>query len=136
MSVEDHIVIIKLLNGMDVVGTIVDETEHTVEVENPFKIVFSPSEGGAVMTPYNVFSDDHNFRFKNESIITISTAASTVREYYLELSSEFNKYVQEKQSIEEFSKMLDEIGIPNQEEDTYVDDYSNKILLEGNNTKH
>lgn len=135
MSVEDHIVIIKLLNGMDVVGTIVDETEHTVEVENPFKIVFSPSEGGAVMTPYNVFSDDHNFRFKNESIITISTAASTVREYYLELSSEFNKYVQEKQSIEEFSKMLDEIGIPNQE-DTYVDDYSNKILLEGNNTKH
>lgn len=136
MSIEDHIVVIKLLNGMDVVATIVDETEHTVEVENPFKIVFSQTEGGAVMTPYNVFSDDHNFRFKNESIITISTASKTVGEYYLELANEFNNYLQEKQSIEEFAQMLDEIGLPNPDDDTFVDDYSNKILVEGNNTKH
>lgn len=136
MSVEDHIVVIKLLNGLDIIATIVDETEDTVEVENPFKIAFSQTEGGAVMTPYNLFSDDHNFRFKNESIITISNASKTVCEYYLDLASEFTKYIEDKQTVEEYAKLLDEIGIPKADDDTFQDDYTNRILLEGNDTKH
>lgn len=133
----EYVVVIRLITGEDVVAIIVDETEHTVEVENPFVVAYNASAGGAIFRPYSSFTDDHNFRFKNESIITISQASNHVAEYYLELNEKYSEYVQKKQTVKDLEQLLDEIGLDQYDSDMEdLFDLEGKISLSGNDTKH
>jgi hypothetical protein len=126
----EYIVIIKLITGDDIIAVIVDETDNVVEVEQPFYIKYDHSVRGALLTPYCLYSDDHNFIFKNESILTISKSSPDVCDYYLNLTEQYSKLMEEKYSVEYLEELLDKIGIDNIEEDI------ESIRVKGNETKH
>ena len=128
----EYIVIIKLITGEDIIAVIVDETDTVVEVEQPFYIKYDKSIRGAYLTPYCMFSDDHNFRFKNESILTISKSSPDVCEYYLNLTEQYSNFTEENHSVDYLKELLDNIGIDNPEEDIDID----SIRIKGNETKH
>ena len=132
----DFVVVIRLITGEDVVAIIVDETEQTVEVENPFVVSYNAAAGGAIFRPYSSFTDDHNFRFKNESIITISTASDNVAEYYLELNEKYVEYIEKKQTVKDLKDLLDEIGLNDIQEEDDLFDLEGKFSISGNDTKH
>lgn len=135
----EYVVVIRLITGQDVVAIIVDEGEQIIEVENPFLISYNSAAGGAIFRPYSSFTDDHNFRFKNESIITISQASNDVATYYLELNEKYSNYIQERQSVKDLKQLLDEIGIDDigeSEMDESLFDLDGKFSIPGNDTKH
>ena len=127
----DYIVVIKLINGQDVVAVIVDEDDIIVEVEFPFLATYSTSVGGAVMTPFSLYSDDTNYRFRTDSILCISKATDKVVEYYMELTKQYSDYLDKKFTVESLDDYLDDL---NQYD---IDDLDNQsISVEGNKTKH
>lgn len=135
----DYVVVIKLITGQDVIAIIVDEGEQVVEVENPFILSYNSAAGGVSFVPYSSFTDDHNFRFKNESIVTISQASNDIAKYYLELNEKYSDYVQTKQSVKDLKNLLDELGvddISDDEMDDYLFDLDDKFTIPGNDTKH
>lgn len=133
----DYIVVIKMITGDDVIAVIVDETDHSVEVEHPFRIRYDPSLKGAILVPYCSFTDDHNFRFKNETIISISKASKAVSEHYLELTVQYSEYIEAKSnhSIEDLQDLLDNLGIDSYEEEL-EENLIRSINIKGNDTKH
>jgi len=129
----DYIVVLKLINGQDVVAVIVDEDDKIVEVEFPFLASYSPTAGGAVMSPYSLYTDDNNFRFRTDSIITISRASDKVAEYYMELTQDYSDYLDKKHTVSELDQLLDTLDI-----DSYESAESDiePIKVMGNTTKH
>lgn len=129
----NHIVIIKLINGEDIIAVIVDETEQGIEVENPYFIKLDKI--GAVITPYCIFTDDHNFLFKPESVISISKATDQLCEQYLNLNG--NPY-DSLNTVNDLEDLIDKItlttsDISYDDEQTDLSDFN---YLLGNNTKH
>lgn len=131
----DYIVVIKLINGQDIVAVIVDETDSIIEVEYPFNVVYSQAVGGALMTPYSLYTDEHNFRFRADSIISISKATPKVADYYLELTQQYNEYLNKTYTIDNLNTLLDELdNLTNPDLD--LESSSNPIVISGNDTKH
>ena len=130
----DYIVVIKLINGQDVFAVIVDEDDTIVEVEFPFLATYSSSAGGAVMSPFSLYSDETNYRFRIDSILCISKATDKVAEYYLELTQQYSDYLDKKFTVESLSDYLD--GLDSSDLDDLGEEESNALKVGGNNTRH
>jgi hypothetical protein len=130
----------KMITGDDIIAVIVDETDTIVEVEHPFRIRYDHSLKGAILVPYCGFTDDHNFRFKNETIMTISKASEAISNHYLELTDQYSEYLEAKSnhSIEDLQDLLDELGIDSYEDELEENLSTSKlsINIKGNDTKH
>lgn len=129
---KDYVVIIRLTSGEDIIAILIDDSESYIEVEHPFIIAYNPNTGTAILKPYQLWTDDHNFIFNNSSVISVSSSNENIYNYYIEVMNSYSKIISKKPSVDDLLDLLD----PNLS--TNTDDLldNDNIKIEGNITKH
>jgi hypothetical protein len=132
--VNNYTIILRLISGEDVIAIAIDDSNGSfVEVEHPFIVAYNPTDGTAILKPYQLWSDDHTFIFNNSSIISVSTANDEISTYYMEVMDSYSKYISAKPTVDDLQELIDKLGL-----NSTLDDESNgtSIKMEGNTTKH
>lgn len=127
----DYIVIISLSNGSELVAVIVDEDDKLIEVEYPFYITYNYKTGNAILSPFTLFSSEHNYRIRADNVISISKASENVAEHYLKVTDQYSSYLENKFMVDD---LLDSIYYSMDEDQPKEEPES--IFVEGTQTKH
>ena len=91
----DNYVVLKLVTGEQLIGTLVNETDDGIVVLDPISVRMIPTVGGslseqAVTSLYCQFSDDKVFTFDYKNVIYCKDLSSKIVPYYKRLVREFN----------------------------------------------
>lgn len=100
----DNYVVLKLVTGEQLLGTLVNETDDGVVILDPIIVRMIPTAGGslseqAVTTMYCQFSDDKLFTFDYKNVIYCKDLSSKIVPYYKKLVREFNDENRETQEF-------------------------------------
>jgi hypothetical protein len=96
----DHI-IIKLLDGTDIIGRIIDRETEKVTIDNPMRIVYLQKPEGIVasLLKYAYFVEQEVFEFDKKFIVQAMTPRPEFAEYYEDIV--LDQYERSKQKEDE-----------------------------------
>lgn len=90
----NDILIVRLLNGMDLICEVVKADNETIQVKNPVRMVMMPPGANGNPTigfaPWAEFSTDKVFEFKQQHVLSVMTPIS---EFIKQYQSMFNKII-------------------------------------------
>lgn len=82
--------LIKLTNGMEIIGRIIQNSDNTIKVNNPLQINYYTTKQSQTMPMvalqrYLPFSSEEDIEFKKEHIMNISIPVQGLDEYYSQM---------------------------------------------------
>ena len=128
---EDYVVVVKLSNGEEIVGLLVEDNGEFIRIEHPYSMRYEPSKGGVMLMPWCLWSDDQLFHIYHDKIIFVVTCLKRVATKYLDLIDVIVNPVAD--DISAFKEALDKLGDYLEDDNTYDEP---SIVIEGNDTKH
>lgn len=77
-------IILKLMDGSDVIGRIIDTTPDRVKIDNPMRVVYAQRPEGVVasLQKYAYFVEQEIFEFDRKFIVQAMTPRTEFAEYY------------------------------------------------------
>jgi hypothetical protein len=128
---EDYVVVVKLSNGEEIVGLLVEDNGEFIRIEHPYTLRYDPIKGGVGLLPWCLWSEDQLFHIYHDKIFFTVTCNKKIATKYLDLIDVIvNPLVDD---VNEFKESLDKLG-KLFDDDTVYDEPS--IIIEGNDTKH
>lgn len=128
---EDYVAVVKLTNGEEIVGLLLEDTGEYISIEHPYTLKYEPARGGVALLPWCLWSDDVMFHIQHDKILFVVTCIKRVADTYLDLVDAINNPVVD--DISQFKSSLDKLGEYLEDEDEYDDP---PLFIDGNNTKH
>ena len=128
---EDYVVVVKLSNGEEIVGLLIEDNGEYIRIEHPYTLRYEPIKGGVGLLPWCLWSEDQLFHVYHDKIFFVVTCNKKIAAKYLDLIDVIvNPLVDD---VNEFKESLDKLG-KIFDDDTVYDEPS--IIIEGNDTKH
>jgi len=128
---EDYVVVIKLSNGEEIVGLMVDDNGEYVKIEHPYTLRYDPIKGGVGLLPWCLWSEDQLFHVYHDKIIFVVTCNRKIATRYLDVIDTIVNPMAD--DLDEFRSVLDELDKATGNDNIYDEP---SIIVEGNDTKH
>jgi hypothetical protein len=128
---EDYVVVVKLSNGEEIVGLLVEDNGDYIRIEHPYTLRYEPIKGGVGLLPWCLWSEDQLFHIYHDKIFFVVTCNKNIASKYLDLIDVIVNPMAD--DVNEFKESLDKLGKVF-DDDTVYDEPS--IIIEGNDTKH
>jgi len=152
----EHFVIVKLVSGEQVMATLTNEDDTTVELHYPMVIRMIPfiNDGSAhehvTAAPLCQFSDDKTYRIPKTNIMFVKKLHDVLIPHYNRIVDEHEhtvlvrshktghiERIQEELTVEDIQKRIDMLeSIAGIERDTEEEDEETRYYIEGNETLH
>ena len=152
----EHFVIVKLVSGEQVMATLTNEDETTVELHYPMVIRMIPfiNDGSAhehvTAAPLCQFSDDKTYRIPKTNIMFVKKLHDVLIPHYNRIVDEHEhtilvrsdktghiERIQEELTVEDIQKRIDMLeSIAGIERDTEEEEEETRYYIEGNETLH
>jgi hypothetical protein len=152
----EHFVIVKLVSGEQVMATLINEDDTTVELHYPMVIRMIPfiNDGSAhehvTAAPLCQFSDDKTYRIPKTNIMFVKKLHDVLIPHYNRIVDEHEhtvlvrsdktghiERIQEELTVEDILKSIDMLeSIAGIERDTEEEGEETRYYIEGNETLH
>ena len=152
----EHFVIVKLVSGEQVMATLINEDDTTVELHYPMVIRMIPfiNDGSAhehvTAAPLCQFSDDKTYRIPKTNIMFVKKLHDVLIPHYNRIVDEHEhtvlvrsdktghiERIQEELTVEDIQKRIDMLeSIAGIERDTEEEEEETRYYIEGNETLH
>jgi hypothetical protein len=152
----EHFVIVKLVSGEQVMATLTNEDDTTVELHYPMVIRMIPfiNDGSAhehvTAAPLCQFSDDKTYRIPKTNIMFVKKLHDVLIPHYNRIVDEHEhtilvrsdktghiERIQEELTVEDIQKRIDMLeSIAGIERDTEEEEEETRYYIEGNETLH
>ena len=130
--------VFKLISGEELIGAIVDETDHHIMINNPLVITYMQSRMSAYpvvyLNRYMPVSSQEDITFSRYNIISIAEPVQGLEEYYEHMLA----IIKETTDVNIVTSLADAVDTKNSLLANTCSDFYKKILenMESKGTKH